>query len=872
MQTPIRFIVLLLLFTSFSLRAQDAAQDSMNLVAIDSLDTTSSDTLAGGTPPDSLKPKTQLEGPIKYWAEKIFLSYDGNTIKLKGNAKIEYTNMTLTAAQIKIDRNKNILYAQGVRDSVDSLGQSVYKGTPVFKETGEEPLEGDFIQYDFNSKRGKIIYGTTKMDPGYYKGERINKISDKTLLVEDGYFTSCEYIDNPHYYFKSKQMRVIFKDKVVARPIVFYIADVPLMALPFGIFPNKRGRHSGIVIPSYGENRYGGRNLRGMGYYWAPNDYFDATLLTDFYDKLGFTYRANLRYTVRYLLSGSLSGEYFPKDPTTGQKRERWRFRFSHNQTIDPTMSIRGSGSFQSDKNFARETSPNIEDRLNQKITSNLSLRKRWKGTKNSLTASLSRTENLQTERVDYTLPSISFNRSQSSIFETITGQRLGARRAWYQNIYFSYNSRVIRKGQRVRKDINDSTSVTETTEDSGVRHNLSFNSPQKFLKYFNLTPSLNYTEDWVDEVQTADIDPESGEIVYARKKQFAARRTFNSSLGAKTTLYGLFEPNIGTLKFIRHKMDPSISYTFTPDFSSPFYGYYDSIEDSTGNEIRYDRFSGTAFGSTPRRESQRMSIRLNNIFQAKLIDEEGEEKKLDLFTLNFSTGYNFKADSLKWSNLSTSFRTRIYGKNFNLRAVHTFYKAKSSGTGRREEFVFSRNQLFPRLLSMNASFGFGISDKTFARKEKESEKRGDAESEEETGQLPADEGILSTDFDQSPETDYREETKKISIPWSVNFNMNYSLSRQNINDPRESFNLSARANMQVTKNWKVSWNARFDIVTKEILYQNFNIYRDLHCWEMSFGWQPERGYYDFRINVKSSVLQDIKVTKHARDSRFIPR
>jgi lipopolysaccharide assembly outer membrane protein LptD (OstA) len=101
---------------------------------------------------------------------------------------------------------------------------------------------------------------------------------------------------------------------------------------------------------------------------------------------------------------------------------------------------------------------------------------------------------------------------------------------------------------------------------------------------------------------------------------------------------------------------------------------------------------------------------------------------------------------------------------------------------------------------------------------------------------------------------------------------MNYSLSRQNINNPRESFNLSARANMQITKNWKVSWNARLDIVTKEILYQNFNIYRDLHCWEMSFGWQPERGYYDFRINVKSSVLQDIKVTKHARDSRFIPR
>jgi hypothetical protein len=101
---------------------------------------------------------------------------------------------------------------------------------------------------------------------------------------------------------------------------------------------------------------------------------------------------------------------------------------------------------------------------------------------------------------------------------------------------------------------------------------------------------------------------------------------------------------------------------------------------------------------------------------------------------------------------------------------------------------------------------------------------------------------------------------------------MNYSYDRSDVNNPRERFNLSARANMQVTKNWKVSWNARVDVLEKEILYQNFNIYRDLHCWEMSFGWQPERGYYDFRINVKSSVLQDIKLEKRGRDNPFLAR
>ncbi|MBK6839347.1 MAG: hypothetical protein IPG90_14655 [Bacteroidetes bacterium] len=42
------------------------------------------------------------------------------------------------------------------------------------------------------------------------------------------------------------------------------------------------------------------------------------------------------------------------------------------------------------------------------------------------------------------------------------------------------------------------------------------------------------------------------------------------------------------------------------------------------------------------------------------------------------------------------------------------------------------------------------------------------------------------------------------------------------------------------------------------------NIYRDLHCWEMRLNWTPF-GYlegYNFQINVKSSILPDLKLLK----------
>ncbi len=864
-----------------SLFSQDAPIDSLNSSSASMPDSMRMETVIDSSLQDSVskdEKKTELEGPIKYWADNIDLSDDGSIISLKGNAKIIYQSMTLTAADIIVDRSVNTLYAQGNKDSIGVEGDTCFTETPVFSETGEEPLNGDFIEYNFDTKRGKITMGKTKMDPGYYKGSHIHKIADSTLLIQSGYFTSCEHIDDPHYYFKSLKMRVKVKDKVIAKPVIFYIADVPLMILPFGVFPNKKGRHSGIMVPKFGENHYGGKFLRGIGYYWAPSDYFDATLLTDFYDKLGFTYSAQMQYRLRYRLNGSVSGEYYPRDPNTGQRKERWRVRFNHSHIIDPTLRISGSGSFMSDRSFVQQTSPNENDRLNQNITSNINVSKSWKGTKNSMSLSANRNENLQTGRVDYTFPNLTFSRRQTSIYETITGKSLGSKRSWYQSVNFSYNSRLLRKGSHIPSG--DSTNSFTDTEKAGIQHRLNFSSPQKVLKYFNITPSLSYTEDWVNEVNDAEYNPETKLIEEKKKKQFAAKRTFNSSVGLKTTLYGLFEPNIGKLKYIRHKVDPSISFTYTPDFSSPFYGYYQSVTDSAGVEHKYDRFKNTTFGGTPGRESQRMSLRLGNVFQGKLIDEEGKEKKIDFLTVNFSTNYNFKADSIKWGGLSTSIRPRIYGKSITISAAHSFYKSRKDGTGEIDEFLPAQGKL-PRLLRLSTSFGFSINNKTFSKKEekqsgKSKRKRKeeqDDQSEETSSKQEEDESeaILKGSFIEQEKDDYMDQTKKISIPWSVSCNLNYSLNRVAY-DFKKNIGFSANAKLQLTKNWKISWNARFDIVEQEIVTQSFSIYRDLHCWEMSFDWQPLSDYYSFQINIKSSVLKDIKVTKHPSGSSYIPR
>jgi lipopolysaccharide assembly outer membrane protein LptD (OstA) len=794
---------------------------------------------------------SKLESSIYYWADKVNVSTLHNKIFLEGRAKIVYENMTLLADKITINQDSSSLFAEGIMDTVDSLGNPVYKSIPVFTEKGEEPIYGNNLEYNFKTKRGKVISGKTQMPPGFYKGEDIHKISKNTMLVRDGYFTSCEYIDHPHFYFRSDRMRVVVKDKIIAKPVYFYIADVPLFVIPFGVFPNKRGRHSGLIIPSYGESRYGGRFLKNLGYYWAPNDYFDATLNSDFYDQIGLNYRANLKYTVRYILSGSIEGKYLPKDLYTKAKHRRWAISADHSQQIDPSMKITARGTFQSDKYLERQYSSDFARRTNQTIYSSFNLSKNWKGTKNSMSLSASRNENLQNGNIEYTFPNVRFSRPSASLYTTIFGSELTSTKKWYQEIYFSYNSNLIHTGSKTLQA--DSSYLRTQTQNA--THNLNFQASPKIFGYLSINPKFIYQELWVDKINIPVMSA-NNTIITEKKKQFAIRRTFSSSLSLSTNLYGLFEPHIGSLKYIRHKLSPNISFSYTPDFSSSFYGYFSEIADTTGRIHKIDKFKGT-----PSSESRSINISIDNLFQAKLIQGE-EEKKIDLFTLNFSSGYNYKADSLKWGNLNTHFRSSlIKGISLDASTIHSFYQLGRKG--KINKFVFNQGDL-PKLLSFQAGTSFSLTNEMFKKKSQpDQESSAKKEMELVKGDSIANEGILELEEAEAQKLSDEYAAKNIDIPWRINFSLNYRYYRTNIMDSRKSIDLSSNASITLTKNWRISWNGRFDLITKEITYQSYSIYRDLHCWEMSFNWQPTIDYYSFQINIKTSMLKDIKVTKH---------
>ena len=404
---------------------------------------------------------------------------------------------------------------------------------------------------------------------------------------------------------------------------------------------------------------------------------------------------------------------------------------------------------------------------------------------------------------------------------------------------------------------ITDADSSFDRDTRNGIQHNFNLSSPQRILKYLTVNPNVRYVEEWFNESVKKYID-ENDELIEDSEKGFYTRRTFSSGVSVNTKIYGMFNMNLGKLKTIRHVLTPSISFSYTPDFSASKFGYYDAYTDTTGEEVKYDRFQNSIFGSTRRGKSKVMSFNLDNLIQARTVDGE-EENKFDILGFNSSTSYNFEAPEgrEKWGQINTGIRLQKFF-TFNANVTHSLYKYNPDGPA---EFLYDSdksffNQKFVRLTSFSTSTSFRFSGKGPGT---------DRESEPDPLDLTSETGITPTD----PQSRFFDEEglSDMEIPWS--FNGNISFRYNSFNPERVTKTIQSRTNLdiKITKNWNVRHSAQFDLVNKEIRYQDYQIYRDLHCWQLSFNWTPSGGLrsgYFLEIRIKDPKLSDIKVRKTA--------
>lgn len=900
-----RYYLLILAFLgqNIGLFAQNPVQDNLP----PAIDTTASalDTLPPGA--DSVArmvdldtiniSEDALEARVEYGAQDSMISdITGQRLYLYGNATVKYQDLNMEAAYIMLDLDKSEVLAE-YRE--DSLGNKI--GIPAFSQ-GEQNFTAYRMRYNFETGKGKVYDITTQQDDIVVKGAELKFIRDQDqdtvqndiFYNKSAIFTTCT-AEEPHFGIRSGKQKVINDKLIVVGPSNLEIMGVPTpLVLPFGFFPMKKGRRTGLLFPrDYEYSRQWGFGLRDVGWFFPLGDHINLTLRTDIYLKGTYGVKLNSQYNKRYAYSGNFRFGFDSRrsESTEGivTRQNSISLSWSHQQAAaaHPLSKFGGSINMQFLGNYQSLVNNEADFVLNNTLNSNFGFTKKWRDKPYNLNVTLSHTQNTRSNLMNVTLPVVRFSTGTLYPFKKKTGG--GNEKRWFENIVVRYTG----EGRNQLTGQADSFFQARTLETAkvGFRHDVQASTSFKLLKYFSLNPSINYEEVWnfkrvdkrFDPTPTVKIDtlvdddgvlPDQfvrdttayGQVISDTSWAWAPYRQYSFSMGLTTQIFGTLRFRGNGIKGIRHTIKPSISFSYSPNYLNDNLGYFREVQTDSrfpDETRRYSIFEDGVFGSPPQSgEQMSLNFSFRNILEAKYFSKkDSTDKKLKIFdNLNVSGNYNFAADSLNFSQIRLSGATRFFKGTTTLRFNATYDPYAVNENGRRiNKFAINESGQLLRFVQANVGIATNLTV---------SKIRALFQGREE----PLDQGIrrgAGGPPDGPPgAAQARREREEDLLSLLENFSISHNISFrwfQN-NEQRDTFqittnSLNLRGSINMTKHWSINvGNIGYDFSRKDITYPSVGFSRDLHCWEMGLNWQPTRGTYSFFIRVKPGTLDFIKL------------
>ena len=816
---------------------------------------------------DTNKSKEFLSSEIKYKSvDSLRFDVIKQTIYLYGGAQVEYEDTKLNADYIEFNMAKNEVYATGLPDSTGKM-----KGNPEFEDKGQG-FKAETMRYNFKSKKAQVTTALTQKDDGYVHGDSLKMVNNDVIYIKHGKYTTCSNPE-PHFHIESSKLKLIKNNKIVTGPAILKIENVPTpLAIPFGFFPNKKGKSSGILMPTYGNSPGLGYFLNNGGYYFAVNDYMDLSLTGDIYSRGSWGGRAASSYYKRYGYRGNVNVEYTnikrsdPEFPDFSQTQSFF-VRWSHTQDPKARPNSRFSANVNagSTENFRNNFNSSANDFLSNEFKSNISYNKSWPGRPYNLTLNASHSQNTRDSIVNVTLPSLTFTRTRQNLGDIFNTTNTSSKK-WYNKVGVSMTTTAENRVRR-RSDV---FFKEQTLDDmnNGVRTTVPVNASLKlanksFLKNFTLTPGMNYTEVWQFETIRKSFSDTANALVVDTVPGFRRYWQANANAGLTTKIYSYYTPTIGPVKKIRHVMTPSVNINYTPDYSSSQFNFYRSFDyerinftsDSLEGKDRiedlnetYSIFDQGIYGAPSRSEAGVVGFGLINNLEMKVKSDKDSTgfKKVKLFeAFTFNSSYSIPADSLNWAPITMRART-VFSKNINMNLTGRLdpYALNPETGVKFNQSEWKTNRRIGRLTNATAAVNFTFRSKKANDKPKTSDLGTEAE--------------LAT-INNNPEA-YVD----FNVPWSLIINYNLTYSKTTNADPTLTNTIGFNGDVNLTPKWKLGFRSGYDFEQHDFSYTTLDIYRDLHCWEFRFSMVPfgDRQSYTFDINVKAPVLQDLKLSR----------
>lgn len=883
-------LLLLLWSGSLAVHAQDleAPADTLLAQPADSL------ALANDSVPEK---KAGLDAPVTYQATDSMVMTAGNWAYLYGEGDVKYQNIELQSELIEMNLDSSMVYA---KFGLDSIGDEF--GYPLFKE-GEQQYESKTMRYNFKSKKGYITDVITQQGEGYVTAGRTKKMEGDVLNMVGGRYTTCDEHEHPHFYIQMTKAKVRPKKNIVTGPVYLVLEDVPLypLGLPFCFFPFSSTYSSGIIMPTFGDESTRGFYLREGGYYFALSDYMDLAVLGEIYTKGSWGLSAKSQYKKRYKYSGNFNASYLvtklgDKGLPDYSLSKDFKIQWTHTQDAkaNPNLTFSASVNFATSSYDRNNTNSLYNGDINNNTTSSsVNITKRFPNSPFTISGTMNVNQVKRDSSISLTLPSLTV--TMTKIFPFKRKKPIGKER-WYEKIAMSYtgtfsNSITTKENQLLKSNL-----VKDWK--NGAQHKIPVSATFQLFNYINITPQFDYTERWYTSKITQEYDPQQQRMV-ARDTTYNFYRVydFSGSISASTTLYGFFKPLpfLGNkVEMIRHRFEPSVSFSAAPDFASSRFGFYEHYvyQDANGNdqEYIYSPFSHNMYGVPGQGKQGNVSFQLNNNLEMKVRSDKDSTgfKKISLIDkLSLGMSYNLAADSFQWSDLSASIRLKL-SKSYTLNLSGMFDTYTYDENGQRLDIPrWKAGKGIGRLRSTSTSFSYTFNNDTFKKLFGKKDEGTSGTGASATGQEGTDPGVGPTDGEATGEEaagsrllgkkkdtgEYDSDGYLVgNIPWSLSFSYSLSLGYGTFNrekreyDYRLTNSLSFNGNIQPTKNWTFNFNATYDFDAKKISYMTCNISRNMHCWQMTASFVPVGPYksYSFSVSVSSSLLKDLKYDKRS--------
>lgn len=343
---------------------------------------------------DSLSGKGGLKSTILFTAkDSLIYNLDSRSMELWGKASVGKDETSVKAPKIVIDLDTTLLHAFGDADS---------SKTP-FEPARFTDREGSFdaatMTYDFTTGRGETSHVSSSSSGIYFTGEQVSKLENGDMIIRDGTFTTCND-DDPHFWFSSSHMIVNADKGVTARPLIMYIRPeifswrppaLPILVLPYMLFPVSSGRSSGFIIPrlsSHDQSIF----LSNLGYFWAINDYMDFRSEGDIALNGSWRLGERFRFAKRNVFTSEISGEYRHYPLYTD-----WNAKILHNQVFDPSTRLDVNFQFQGAPHGYNLNSIDSESMVSQQSNARASLVKTFHDENSIVSVFYDRSEELST-------------------------------------------------------------------------------------------------------------------------------------------------------------------------------------------------------------------------------------------------------------------------------------------------------------------------------------------------------------------------------------------------------------------------------------------------------------------------------------------